>query len=148
MEGRFLSVYSKKIGVFILIMVKLLMSVVITCFPKVMKVCYPFALFTPIFLSAIAYIGVPKWIALIMLVVIFSMELVLLVLPILLLVKKRDNKWITIVLQVFFIVEAVCLGVSFFMGGFFRKLLGVILNIIIAALLSEIRQVQEYGEEE
>lgn len=138
---------SKKIGTVVLIMTKLVISVIILCFPEIVEMCYPFALFTPLFFMAAAYGGISKLTASGMIVLMVAMSVVLIVFPVLLLVKKRKIGWITIVLQVFFVIEALNLIISFFMGGFFRKLLGVILNVIIAALLSEIRETEKYSTE-
>lgn len=136
---------SKKIVTVVMIMVKIAMSAAILIFPQIFEIGYPFALFTPLFLMAVAYYGISKWTAVGMVVLMIAMSVVVIVFPVLLAVKKRRIGWITIILQVLFIIEALSLVVSFFMGGFFRKLLGVIFNVIIAALLAEIRQVEKYS---
>lgn len=137
--------YSKKIATVVMVILKLVMSVVILCCPELFGMCYPFALFTPVFLMAIAYGGISKVTALGMIILLIAISVAMIVLPVLLMIKKRRIGWITIVLQVLFIIEALSLVVSFFMGGFFRKLLGAIFNVIIAALLAEIRQAEKYS---
>ena len=128
-----------------MIMVKLTISVTILVFPDVFEIFYPFALFTPLFLMAVAYYGISKLTAVGMVMLMITMSAILIVFPVLLAIKKRRIGWITIILQVLLIIEALSLIVSFFMGGAFRKLLGLVFNVIIVALLADIRQAEKYG---
>lgn len=130
---------SKKVAA-VLLMLKLIVTILLSVFPECVEIGYPFGLFTSVFLMAVAYICTSKVMSVILLTATVVMILMLIICPILLLLKTRKINTVATILQILSVIEVFSLLISLFSVGFFMKIIGLVFNITIISLLSEIKQ--------
>lgn len=124
--------------------IKIICTVILITVTGAFDVIYPFSIFTPFFLAAIAYAGPPRWLLLLLLIVLGAFVVSLCVFPILMFWKDdRIKPWVTI-LQGFYLVEALSLLFSMLFGEFaFMKFVGSLFNLAIIITLSQMKRPSE-----
>lgn len=132
--------HSKKTIVTALILLKLAISLLIIAFPQLVDIAGPFSVYTPIFLFSLVYTGISEWSTFLLGAAIIAMVAIVIICPVLLLSNRSMTGVATAALQLLFMFEILCLMVSLMVGDTLIKLCGVILNVMIADMLIEIRQ--------
>jgi len=117
--------------------IKLLSSVLIILFPQaLLMVLYPFATISPLFVAAVAYGNIQKWLLLLSLIIVFVLVVFFAVTSVCIIVKSKVHKSIIYILITFFIIEVVSFFLSLTYGTLaIGKLIGIVFNIVIIKLL-------------
>ncbi|MBQ5889693.1 MAG: hypothetical protein IIW73_01915 [Clostridia bacterium] len=132
--------FFKSLGKFVfltLIAFKIVASALIFIRPETfMDNLYPFGIFSPFMLCAVAYTDISPWLMATLLLIACILVLSLPIFCILLVVNKRGSKISLNSITGFFVVEAMCFLASFLFGDYsFGKVLGIVINLMLILVL-------------